>query len=122
MRKLWFVLAALTLSSAALAAEGDPAAGKKAFDSRCGTCHSLDPAAKKMGPNLSGVVGRKAGAIEGFKYSDALKNSGLTFDAATLDGYLANPRKAVPGTAMVIGVPDAKTRADIIAYLAKPAS
>ena len=112
------VLAGVLFAAPVLAADGDPAAGKKAFDSRCGTCHSLDISARKMGPYLTGILGRKAGAVEGFRYTEALKNSGLTFDQATLDAFLANPRKTVPGSAMVIGVPDAKTRADIIAYLA----
>jgi len=115
-----YVLAGLVLSGASFAAEGDPVAGKKAFESRCGTCHSLDSSVKRMGPHLSGVIGRKAGSVAGFKYTEAMKSAGITFDTATLDTYLVNPRKTVPGTAMVIGVPDAKTRADIIAYLSKP--
>jgi cytochrome c len=71
-----------------------------------------------MGPHLQGLFGRKAGTIEGAHfYSDALKESGIVWDEATLDSYLAAPTKAVPGTTMMIGVPDAQQRADLIAYL-----
>ena len=72
---------------------------------------------KKSGPHLAGIVGRTAGAVEGFKYTKALKSSGITFDQATLDAFLTNPGQMVPGTSMVIRLPDTKARADIIAYL-----
>ena len=71
-----------------------------------------------MGPLLIGVVGRKAGAVPGYNYSAAMKSSGLTWDEATLDSFLATPMKKVPGTSMPVGVASAKDRADMIAYLA----
>jgi cytochrome c len=110
-------LAGLFSASTALAAEGDPAAGQGAYEARCGNCHSLDPGVKKQSAPLAGVLGRKAGTVEGYKYSEALKSSGLIFDEATLETYLAAPRQKVPGTSMMVGVSDPKIRADIIAYL-----
>ncbi|WP_435416876.1 c-type cytochrome [Parerythrobacter aurantius] len=93
--------------------------GKAAFAS-CAACHSVEPGAPSgVGPNLHGVVGRKAGAVEGFAYSDALKRSGLTWSAAELDAFLADPAARVPGTAMAAGaVSEEATRKAIIAYLA----
>jgi cytochrome c len=95
----------------------DAAAGGMAF-MQCADCHS--PAANDgVGPGLKGVVGRRAGAKAGFVYSPALAKSGLSWDAATLDAFLADPKAKVPGTTMVFpGVDDAKERADLVAYLA----
>jgi cytochrome c len=113
-------LAFAVLSLAALpslAAAQDAAAGEKLFQSRCGTCHAFD-ASKKPGPSLAHVVGAKAGSNDaGFKYSKALASSGQTWDEATLDKYLAAPGKLVPGTSMMISVPNATERASILAYL-----
>ena len=94
------------------------AAGKAAF-AMCTGCHVAEAGApSRAGPNLHGVFGRKAGALDDFAYSDALAGSGLTWDAATLDRYLANPTGTVPGTIMASGaVEDAERRAAIIAYL-----
>lgn len=105
------------LASSAQAA-GDAEKGKVVYG-RCSGCHSLTPAeAKPMGPHLQGLFGRKAGTIEGAHfYSDAMKNSGITWDEAQLDKFLAAPSKSMPGTTMMIGVPDAQQRADLIAYL-----
>lgn len=90
------------------------------FAQRCQMCHSVDPAKKVgIGPNLSGVAGRKAGTLPGFNYSSALKASNIVWTPANLDKYLASPFKMVPGTRMVISVPDAKQRADLVAWLAK---
>ncbi|UIP07646.1 c-type cytochrome [Erythrobacter sp. SDW2] len=95
------------------------AAGKAAFAS-CAACHSVDPTgASGIGPNLHGALGRKAAAVEGFAYSDALANSGLTWTEGELDAFLAGPATKVPGTSMAAGaVSDAATRTAIIAYLA----
>ena len=71
-----------------------------------------------MGPFLGGVVGRKAAAVPGFNYSAAMKSSGLNWDEATLDSFLAAPMKKLPGTSMPVGVAAPKDRADVIAYLA----
>ncbi|MBO9707338.1 MAG: c-type cytochrome [Caulobacter sp.] len=91
--------------------------GRALFEARCGGCHSLTPAPGKMGPPLKGVVGRKPGAAAGYNYSDALKRSKTTWNAASLDAFLAAPGKAVPGTKMMVGVSVADQRAAIIAYL-----
>ena len=100
---------------AALAA-GDPKAGEAVY-SRCLACHSLEY--NRTGPRHCGLVGRRAGTEPGFEeYSPAMKRSKLVWNEKTLDRFLANPLKAVPGTTMTYaGVPDAKERADLIAYL-----
>jgi cytochrome c len=111
------------LSLAALAAVAAPAmaqdaaAGGAIFKQRCQTCHTA-PAGQPhgIGPNLAGVVGRKA-ASTAFAYSPALMGSGLTWNKPTLDRFLSGPSKMVPGTRMLISVPDPKERADLIAYL-----
>jgi len=93
--------------------------GQKAFKQQCGLCHDVAAGKNRVGPSLSGVVGRKAGGVDGFHYSDGNKNSGLTWDQATLDKYLADPRGTVPGTTMTYaGVKNEEQRKDIIAYLA----
>ncbi len=104
-----------TLSAASAA---DPAAGAKVF-AVCKACHQVGEKAKNsLGPVLNGVVGRPAGSFEGFKYSEAMKGSGLTWDAATLDEYLKDPKAKVPGNKMTYaGVKDDTKRADLIAYL-----
>lgn len=105
-----------TVSGAALA-QGDAAAGQKVF-SKCKTCHSLEAGVNKVGPSLAGVVGRPAGSVNGFKYSDAMKNSGLTWDAETLDKYLADPKGFVPKNKMAfVGLKKEEDRANVIAYL-----
>ncbi len=110
----------LSLAAASAAhAAGDPAAGKSKFIV-CTACHSVaEGAPKKMGPNLFGVVGRKAGAGDpAFTYSPALKGSNLTWTEANLDKWLSGPAKLVPGNRMAFpGLPDAQDRANVIAYL-----
>lgn len=104
------------VSSAALA-DGDAAAGKKVFN-KCKVCHSLAEGENKIGPSLAGVVGRAAGTVEGFKYSDAMKESGLTWDEATLDQYLADPKGFVPGNKMAfVGLKKEDDRENVIAYI-----
>jgi cytochrome c len=104
------------LSTPVLAA-GDPVKGASAFIV-CVTCHALEPGHNMTGPSLAGIFGRKAASNASFmRYSDALKASNLTWDASTLDAWLANPREVVPGSRMNFIVADAKTRADVIAYL-----
>jgi cytochrome c2 len=102
-----------------VARAADPGAGKDVFRQRCAICHSDATGVNKIGPSLFGVVGRKAGSIPGYHYSDANEKSDLTWDVATLDRYLQHPRDVVPGTKMSFpGLPDATARADVIAYLA----
>ena len=96
---------------------GDADKGKVAFIT-CQTCHSIDAGVNKIGPSLHGVVGRKAGTIAGFSYSDANKNSGITWTPEKLFQYLEHPQRVVPGTKMTfVGFPDPQKRADVIAYL-----
>jgi cytochrome c2 len=96
----------------------DAAAGRTVFSSQCAGCHAVKPGQPTMGPFLGGVVGRKAAAVPGFNYSAAMKSSGLTWDEATLDSFLAAPMKKLPGTSMPVGVAAPEDRADVIAYLA----
>lgn len=108
------------LTPVAAAGPADLAAAGEQVFAVCSTCHAVEPgAAAGPGPNLHGVLGRKAGSGTGFAYSAALKASGLSWDAATLDAYLADPVKTVPGTSMVAGaLTDADERKAVIAYLA----
>jgi cytochrome c len=100
----------------ALSAAGDAAAGKHAFG-RCAACHSTLPGRNGIGPSLAGVVGRKAGSIDGFNYSPALKKAGISWDEATLDKFLLNPAGYVHGTKMFVGLQKATDRRDVITYL-----
>jgi len=109
------VLPVLALAASASHAQ-DAAAGGMAFQ-QCAECHSPGTA-DNAGPGLKDVFGRKAATKAGFDYSPALKKSAITWDGKTLDAFLANPSKAVPGTSMAYGGDeDAKERADLIAYL-----
>jgi cytochrome c len=103
---------------AALLKAADPAKGQ-AEAKKCAACHSFEPGAPaKVGPNLSGVVGRPKASAPGFAYSDALKGKGGAWSYGDLDAFIAKPSAFAPGTKMTFaGVPDAKERADIIAYL-----
>lgn len=105
-----------TVVKVAVAPAGDAVRGQQRYAARCGGCHS--PKMNRVGPRHNGVFGRLAGGVADYHYSEALKKSGLTWDAATLDKWLAGPPKLVPGTRMGISVSDAKDRHDIIAYLA----
>lgn len=93
--------------------------GKTVFKQICSICHDVAPQRNRVGPSLFGIVGRKSGTAPDYHYSDANQASGLTWDAATLDRYLANPRGVVPGTKMAYGgLKDDDKRRDLIAYLA----
>lgn len=104
---------------AAQAADGDAAAGKTVFNV-CKACHTIEAGGpNRVGPNLHGVVGRKAGTHDGFSYSAAMKDSGITWDEAKLNEYLKDPKATVPGNKMAFaGIKDDAKRADLIAYLA----
>jgi cytochrome c len=92
--------------------------GEAVFKRNCSICHSVEPGKNKIGPSLAGVVGRKAGSVPGYSYSDANKKSGLTWDEATLDKYLTDPRAVVPGTKMLFaGLKNPADRKAVIAYL-----
>lgn len=111
-------LIALSLSATSALATGDVTKGAKVFK-KCKACHTTEDGGKnKIGPNLFGIVGRSAASIEGFKYSKAMKASGLTWDEATLDSFIKKPKKFLKGTKMSFaGVKKEKQRADLIAYL-----
>lgn len=111
--------ALLALSITGAQAAGDATRGAALF-SRCALCHNnAKGAPNKIGPNLFGVVGRKAGTYPGFSYSSAMKGAGFVWTPAKLDAYLAAPQKVVPGNNMPFGgIPDAGQRTDLVAYLA----
>ncbi len=120
MRRPAAIAAALSLAAfaAAPAHAQDAEAGQKTFIV-CRACHQIGPNAKNgVGPELNGVVGRKAGTVAGYSYSEANKTSGITWDEATLATYLANPQAVVKGTKMIFaGIHDPAKVQDVIAYL-----
>ncbi len=112
----------MTVAAGVAHADGDAANGEEIF-AKCKACHTVEAGKNKVGPSLAGVVGRKSGTAEGFNYSDAMKNAGLTWDEATLNTYLTAPKKLVPGTKMAFpGLPNEQDRLDVIAYLNSAAS
>jgi cytochrome c len=110
--------AVLVSSNVALAA--DAAEGEKVFKRSCGSCHvATKDGPKRLGPSLFGIVGRQAGTVEGFRYSEANKNSKLTWTPEVLDEYLVDPKKKIPGTTMAFaGLKKDDERANVVAYLA----
>ncbi|MES2073834.1 MAG: c-type cytochrome [Pseudomonadota bacterium] len=106
---------AASLASPVAHAGGDASNGKLLYASRCIACHSIE--VSLAGPAHRGVYGRKAGSVADFEYSPALKKSKLVWTEANLDKWLTNPEKLIPGQKMGYAVPDAKDRADLIAYL-----
>jgi len=110
------ILCLLVSQSSAL--EGDAARGGRAFRA-CAACHSLEADKNMTGPSLAGIWSRKAGSLPSFsRYSDAMKSSGVTWNEKSLDRYLQNPAEFMPGNHMTFpGIPDGKTRADIVAFL-----
>jgi cytochrome c len=112
-------LACGLLASAAAQAAGDVRLGADLFAEHCAECHSLKEGKNKKGPSLFAGFGRKAASVPDFVYSAPMKASGIVWTAEALDPYLALPKKAVPGGSMKFdGLPDAKARADVIAFLA----
>lgn len=117
MRLAVMVAAALLVGIGTAQAEGDPAAGKAVF-AKCGICHSIKEGENKIGPSLFGVMGRPSHSVPGYTYSDAMKAYDVTWDPATLDHYLVDPRKVVPGTKMIFpGLKSEGDRQNVIAYL-----
>ena len=111
--------AALLAATGTAHAQGDAARGERLFE-QCHACHSVERGANDVGPTLFGVFNRKAGELADFRYSPALKRSGITWTAQTLDEFLADPQMKVPGNRMpYAGMPDARERGDLIAYLQK---
>src|SRR5689334_23469508 len=112
--------AAVTPANAAAVNGGDPVAGKLVFR-KCQVCHSLEAGKNVLGPSLAGIVGHKSGAVANYDYSPAMKSANLTWDAKTLDAYLDDPQKAVPGNKMPFpGLKTSQDRSDVIAFLAAP--
>jgi len=112
------IATALAAGATTALADDDVKAGEAVFKRACAACHAAEAGRNKAGPSLAGVVGRKAGAVEGFKYSDAMVNSGLTWSNDTLDKYLADPKTFMPGTRMVYpGLRKEADRKAVIDYL-----
>jgi cytochrome c2 len=121
MKGLGLAAAGMIVGLVATSAQAqDVSAGERLFKRHCGICHiaEKDSTRRLQGPNLFGLVGRKAGTIEGFRYTDANKNSGIVWSAETLDPYLADPRAVIKGTTMAfVGVKKPDERKAIIEYL-----
>jgi len=122
MTKLTFgALMILTVTATAPAAMAqDVAAGKSSFN-KCLACHAIGEGAKnKVGPELNGLNGRKSGTVEGYSYSDANKNSGITWNEAVFKEYIKDPKAKIPGTKMVFaGIKNEKEAGDLWAFLAQ---
>ena len=112
------LLCTLLLSFAAHAQDsGDPEAGAREFR-QCSACHSLDEGEQRSGPSLYGLIGSEAGTVDGFRYSSAMAESGITWDEDTLRAFIANPRGTIPGNRMAFsGVRNEQKLNDLIAYL-----
>jgi cytochrome c len=112
------ILVVLTIFTAAHA-ENSSDDGRMAFNNYCRTCHSIRSGDNRLGPSLAGVVGRKAGSVPGFPYSDSMRNSGVTWDEATLDRFIADTNSVVPNNKMTpfSAVSDPAERAKIVAFL-----
>ena len=112
------LLAACGEERAAEAGATQAIGSRPAAFAQCATCHSTDPGRNGVGPSLAGTFGAQAAHEPTYAYSDAMRGSGLTWDAATLDAYIADPRRLVPGTKMSFaGVRSPDDRAAIVAYL-----
>jgi cytochrome c len=112
-----FLLTSLVATAAR--ADGDAARGEAQFQ-ECAACHKLEAGTNEVGPSLHGIFSRKAGELADFRYSPAMKRSGMTWTAETLDKYIADPQAFIPANRMpYAGMANAKDRADLIAYLQK---
>jgi cytochrome c len=117
----WLLVALAAAAASAARADGDAARGEQRF-ADCVACHSTERDVNGVGPTLYGVFERKAGELTDFRYSPALRRSGVTWTAQALDTFIADPQKMVPANRMPYGgMPDAGDRADLIAYLRKAA-
>jgi cytochrome c len=121
MTSRFVVGVSLLLSTASVSAGsalvGNVQHGQQLYESRCGACHSLDD--NRVGPAHHGVYGRHAGRAKDYEYSKAVANSTVVWTETTLNQWLTNPEKLIPGQKMGYSVPDPQDRADLIAYLRK---
>ncbi len=118
-----FMVATLVFAAptAGALAAGDPAAGEALFKQKCAVCHKIGEGAKNfVGPELNGIVGRKAGSVAGYSYSDGVKNAGFEWDAAKLNTWLTDPKAMIAGTKMIFpGLPKEPDRDNVIAYISQ---
>jgi cytochrome c2 len=113
----WIIAAVAVLAVAGTARAAET--GEDVFNDNCITCHSTEPGVEKVGPSLAGVVGRPAGSIKDYPYSDAMAHAGLTWTKLALDKYITNPQAMVKGIKMTFdGLKNAKERSILIDYLA----
>ncbi|AFO88318.1 cytochrome c family protein [Phaeobacter inhibens] len=117
MRNILLAVFLATGSGQAAAADGDAAAGEKVFK-KCAACHAVEEGKKKVGPTMFGIWGRPAGAVEGYKYSSAMQEAEFSWDEEQLTGFLAAPKKHLPGTKMAFpGLKKEQQISDLLAYL-----
>ena len=112
-----FIAGLLFALSSTTFAAGDAEHGQQLYESRCVACHSVDQ--NRVGPAHQGVFGRRAGLAPGYEYSKALKTTKIVWSEKTLDAWLSNPERTIPGQKMGFSVTDATDRTDLIAYLKK---
>jgi cytochrome c2 len=111
-------LAAATLLAGEAAAQEEER-GFRLYQQHCRTCHVMEPADHRLGPSLHGIVGRQAGTIPGFRFSQSMARSGIVWDVATLDAFLADPVGFMPGNGMLyMGMASPEDRRAVIAYMA----
>ena len=120
MMKTWIVAAAVIVASAGAASAQDVAKGEQSFH-KCLPCHSIgEDAENKIGPELNGIDGRKAGSAPGYDYSDANKNSGIVWTEAKFKEYIKDPKAVVPGTKMMFaGIKNEQEINDLWAYVSQ---
>ncbi len=117
MKQLMTVTLMLVLVAGMAHAETDAKRGEKVFE-ECRACHATERGGEGLGPDLHGMIGRRAGTLESFRYSPAMKKSGITWSAQTLESFISDPQKTVPANRMPYsGMAEAKDRADLILYL-----
>jgi len=113
------IAALLAVSAGPALADGDPKKGKRVYN-KCKACHELTKTKNKIGPHLVGIFGRKAASVDGYKYSSAMRKSGITWDEKSIEEYVTKPKKFIPGNKMTFaGLKKPKQRADLIAFMKK---
>ena len=117
--RMWVIAGIALAASTGTSLAQDAAAGETVFKRLCSPCHDIGEEARvKLGPPQNGLEGRKAGTMDGFNYSPANKNSGITWDEAIFTEYIKDPKAKVPGTKMIYaGLKDEQRIRDLLAYL-----